>query len=320
VTFTLLGPEMELRREPENDPAWQDSVVLCWWDLERGIGGYHRIGHRPYAADGPRADLSSAIFTGDRVLKRNETVPLTDQDRLDSGGWGWGAGACTFEFGDAATWTFAHPEVSGQLRIADFHQPVDVYPKSGQLSERITSGHLEAGGRITGGLSFDGIDYAIDGLAFRDHGWGKRHWDEILAHRWVVGTFDPDAVTLAVSVLGSSGQLANFGCVIRGGDVQLARQVDITARILEDGLTHDGGRATIVLDGGETITIDAEPLQKGAIFWMADQFALNDCLCKLSWGDRIGVGNFEVSNNPLGGSARPVAAINGVIDDGLHAV
>jgi hypothetical protein len=37
-----LGPEHEGRQEPEQHEMWQDSVVLCWWDLERSIGGYHR--------------------------------------------------------------------------------------------------------------------------------------------------------------------------------------------------------------------------------------------------------------------------------------
>jgi hypothetical protein len=320
VSITKLGPEREARQEPEHDPAWQDSVVMCWWDLASGIGGYHRIGHQPRHPDGPRAHLSTAIFTADRVFKRNVSVPLTDADRLPGGGWAWNGGECAYTFGDHAQWMFAHAELSGELHVRDFHQPVDIYPKGGQVSERITSGHLEAGGRIEGTLRFDGRDYTIDGLAFRDHGWGKRHWNEVLAHRWVVATFEDGAVALAISILASAGQIAGFGAVIDGENYLSAREVDIETTLLPDGLTHRGGRARMVLESGETVELTAEPLQKGVIFWMADQFAITDTLCRYQWGERVGIGTFELSNNPLAGSARPLVAINGVLDDGLHVV
>jgi hypothetical protein len=318
--IVTLGPESEVRQAPEQDEMWQDSVVLCWWDLESSVGGYHRIGHQPLHRDGPRAHLSSAFFTADRVLKRNESVPLRDEDRLPSGGFGWGGGACTFELTDHPVWTFRHDDASGELHLSDFHSPVDIYPKSGQLAERITSGHLEAGAGVAGQLTIGGERHQVDGLAFRDHGWGTRHWNEVLAHRWVAATFGSEATVLAISVLSSDGHIADFGCVIRGDDRIPVSDVDIVTYLERDGLTHRGGHVRMVLPDGEIVEMDAEVLQKAAVFWMADQFAINETMCRITWGDRVGICNFEVSNNPAAGRSRPVAAINGVVEDGLHAI
>lgn len=316
--IATLGPEFEGVQAPEDHERWQDSVVLCWWDLERDVGGYHRIGHQPGHPEGPEAQVSSAFFTGDLVLKRNELLPLRKEDRPASGGFGGGDGRIGFAYTDHAVWTFDEPEVSGQLSIADFHPPVDIYPKRDSFAERITSGHLEASGRITGDLTLDGRGYRVDGLAFRDHGWGVRYWEEILAHRWVCATFGPEATVLAVSVVSADGRINDFGCVIRDDEIAYAGDLDVVTFFERDGLTHRGGTVRMVLDDGEVIELEAEVLQKGAVSWMAGRSAINDTMCRVRWGDRVGICDFEVSNNAAAGSTLPVVALNGFVEDGLH--
>jgi hypothetical protein len=85
-----------------------------------------------------------------------------------------------------------------------------------------------------------------------------------------------------------------------------------------DGLTHRGGTVRMVLATGEVVELRAEPLQKGIISFMAGRSAINDTICRFSWGDRVGVGDFEISNNAAAGLSEPVFAINGVLADGLH--
>lgn len=87
-----------------------------------------------------------------------------------------------------------------------------------------------------------GTDCEIQGLAFRDHGWGKRFWEDFVAHRWVAGTLGPDLTVLAVSVLGTDDSIAEFGCVIRDGELTYADTVDIVTNLESDELTHRGSR------------------------------------------------------------------------------
>ena len=206
-----------------------------------------------------------------------------DDDRLPNG-FGSGDGTVAYEFGDHATWTFQQEELSGELHISDFHPAVDIYPKGGQLAERVTAGHLEAAGAVTGRLTFAGSPYDIDGLAIRDRGWGVRIWEEILAHRWVAASFGAEATVYAVSLLGTSGQIAHFGCVILGDTLTYATDVDIITYLERDGVTHRGGHVRMELADGEIVDLEAEPLQKGAVSWMAGKAAINDTVCRISWG------------------------------------
>lgn len=322
-----LGVDDERHHAPEDHEMWQDSVVLCWWDLERGVGGYHRIGHHPFHAGGPQAQLTTNFFTPELVYKRCGWVPLRPEDVTETG-FGCGDDGCRFDFTDHAVWTFHDDEVRGELHVSDFHPPVDIYPKTGQLAERITAGHLEVGGSVTGRLTLHGTDYEIQGLAFRDHGWGKRFWEDFVAHRWVAGTFGPELTVLAVSVLATDDNIAEFGCVIRDGVLTYADTVDITTYLESDGLTHRGGRLRMELPGEHPLEIAIDPLQKGAVSWMVDLMAVTDTMCTLtiggsgqsdsSDGRRVGICNFEVSNNAGRGRFRPRFAVNGVTEDGLH--
>jgi hypothetical protein len=312
-----LGPEHEVRHEPEIHEQWQESVVLCWWDSNNRIGGYHRIGHQPYRSSGPLAHLSNNVFTPEWVYKRCEILPLRSEDQFRTG-FGCGDGTCKFDFTDHAIWTFQQKEIRGELHVEDFHVPVDIYPKRGQLAEQITAGHLEVGGRITGLLDIDGRPMEVDGLCFRDHGWGKRHWDAFVAHRWIAGTFGPDLTLLALSVVGTDDHEISFGCVIRDTELVRADTVDILTYMEQDGLTHRGGRVHMKLNNGEVLDIDCVPLQKGVVSWFADCMSTVDTMCRMTYKDRVGICDFEISTNPGRGRHRALAGKNAFTVDGVH--
>lgn len=308
----------EIRQPAEPHEMWQDSAVLAWADLARGVGGYHRIGVQPGHPDGPAAHLSHGFFAADRIYKRNVTLPLSAED-LASPDWPAGGGTCRYSYSDhGGVWTFDEEDVSGELRLHDFHPAVDIYPKSGQVGQRIASGHLEAGCRVTGQVRIGDTEFHVDGMGIRDRGWGLRFWEEILVHRSAVATFGPHETVYAVSILGSHGTVHDFGALVRGAELVPATEVDVVTFLERDGLTHRGGTVRMVLATGEVIELRAEPLQKGIISFMAGRSAINDTICRFAWGDRIGVGDFEISNNAAAGASEPVFAINGVLADGLH--
>ena len=313
------GAEDEGSHPIGDQEFWQESVVLVWWDLNSSVGGIHRIGHEPNTANGPQISLWNHFFAPSLVYKKDVTLPLRAEDRLGNGFVGGGDG-CKFQFTDHAIWTFDEEEISGELHIHDAHTPVDIYPKSGgSLSDEFAPNHLEAGGTCTGWLKVKDQEYEINGLAFRDHGWGLRRWDAITSHRWVAGTFGSDLTILAVSFHAADDQLSKFGCVVRGDTLTYTNDLDILTYLECDGLSHRGGRVRMKLSTGEVLDMECEPLQKGIASWLHGICCV-DTMCKITLGDRVGICNFETTNNALRGQHQPRIAVNAVLQDGLHSL
>lgn len=314
-TAPEVGPEDEGHHPTGDDEVWQESVVLVWWDVAAEVGGMHRIGYEPNWRDGGQVSLWNNIFSADAVFKRSATIPLTDVNPTGTT-FTSGDGTCQFEYTDHAIWTISEEEVQAELHVTDAHTPVDIYPKQSTLGQDFAPNHMEVGGTVRGTCTIDGRRYDVDGLAFRDHGWGTRQWDTLLSHRWVAGALAPDFSFFAVSFHTTDDEIVGFGCVIREG-VLIYAQVDIVAYLEVDGLTHRGGRVTMSLTTGETLVLECDALQKGAVSWIHG-IACVDTMCRVTLGDRVGMCDFEMTNNALRGSHQPRMAIGGYVENGLH--
>lgn len=312
------GPADEGPHQVGDHEAWQESVVLVWWDFDQGLGGMHRIGHEPNAIDGPSISLWNHICSRDWVFKRSARLPLRDEDRKING-FGGGDKGCSFEYTDHAVWKFNEDEIQGELHIEDSHVPVDIYPKKGGLGEDFAPNHMEVGGTVSGQLTVQGKICNINGLAFRDHGWGLRIWSALTSHRWVAGSFGKDMMFLATAFHSSDEQLAGFGCVVRDNKLTYTRDIDILTYLEQDGLTHRGGMVTMTLSTGEVLVMDCIPLQQGVVSWIHG-IACVDTLCEVKLNGMTGICDFEITNNALRGSHQPVVAVNGILDNGFHMV
>lgn len=309
------GPEEEGLHPASDDEFWQESVVFCWWDRNHGVGGFHRIGHEPNWRDGPIISLWNHVFTPHHIYKDASTLPLRDADKLPNGLGG--GDTCRFEYTDHAIWTIDAPDVKAELHAADCHTPVDIFPKNSDLTRDFAPEHMEVAGTVSGCLQIKGRSYDIDGLAFRDHGWGRRVWSALTSHRWVAMSFGHDMMALAQTFHTSGNELMRFGCVIRNNELTLAEDVDVITYMEPDALTHRGGRVRFRLTTGEVLTFDCETLQKGAVSWIHG-ISCFDSVCKVTCGELEGICAFEATNNPLRGAYRPYLALNGFEKNGLH--
>ena len=297
---------------------WQESVTLIWWDLDNYVGGFHRIGHEPNYRHGPRVYLTNSLFTKEHVYRRSEFVPLQPQDRLPNGFAG-GGDHCRFEFIDGkAHWTLHDVDVAMDLVATDYHTPIDIWPKSGELGKEVAPEHMEVASGVSGTLLIAGRDYAIKGVAFRDHGWGIRHWDKIMVYRWVVGVFDASLSVFAMTFLSPDGTLSKFGLVLRDGKLYGAKDVDIVTYIEPDGFTHRGGRVRVTLASGEVMDMECAILQKGTVNSHHGNTWL-DTFCRMTWGDKVGVCDFEIANRPFQGTTLPVRLDKAIMENGLFA-
>ena len=311
------GHRDEIAHESSDNEFWQESVVAFWWDTDNKIGGYHRIGHEPNYRDGPSISLWNNIFTQEFIYKDACTLSLRIEDRLSNG---FGAGdTCRFEFTDHAIWTVNAPEVRADIHIHDLHTPVDVYPKKGAVGDDFSPNHMEVAGKVSGTLDVKGKHYQIKGLAFRDHGWGKRDWSVIVSHRWIAATFENGTMVLMHTFHAQNNEFVQFGCLIRDNKLTYAKDLDILTFVEADGLTHRGGCATMTLVTGEVMNFDFAPLQKGVVSWMHG-ISCVDTFCKVTCGHLTGLADFETTNNAMRGGYRPYFAINAIEKNGLHKI
>ncbi|MFN9525612.1 MAG: hypothetical protein ACK561_16435 [Pseudomonadaceae bacterium] len=309
------GPEQEGPQKPGNDPFWQDSVVLVWWDLENQVGGMHRIGHEVNVAGGPQVALWNYLFSPHHIFKREDRLPLRANDR-DGRTFNSGDDTCVFEYTDHPVWRINDRDVSAELHVTDHHAPVDIYPKKGAMADDVAPNHMEVAGRVSGELTLMGKHYTINGLAFRDHGWGNRKWDVFVGHRWMAGVLKDGTMLFAQTFHSSDDQLVRFGCVIKDNTLTYAKHVDILMYLEPDGVTHRGGRVEMTLSTGEVIQLECTPLQKGIVSWLHG-IACVDTLCRIEHDGVEGICDFETTNNALRGSQRPGLAVNGVLDNGM---
>lgn len=314
-TVIEYGPAQEGPQVPGSDPFWQDSVVLVWWDLENKVGGMHRIGHEMNVAGGPQVTLWNYVFSPEHIFKRDDRIPLRAGDR-DGRRFNSGDDTCIFEYTDHPVWIINDTDVSAELHIEDYHAPVDIYPKKGAMADDVAPNHMEVAGRVSGELTIKGKHYHVNGLSFRDHGWGTRKWDVFVGHRWMAATLSDGTMLFAQTFHSSDDQLVRFGCIIKDNVITYCKNVDILVYLEADGLTHRGGRVVMTLSTDEVIQVECVPLQKGIVSWIHG-IACVDTICRLEHNGIEGICDFEVTNNSLRGTHRPTLALNAIVDNGM---
>ncbi|HKT71690.1 MAG TPA: hypothetical protein VJQ47_02270 [Steroidobacteraceae bacterium] len=297
------GAASHVRQTPGPQKNWQDSVVLIWWDLERQVGGWHRIGHEVNAGEGGMIALWNTVYSPDGIYKRTTYEPLRKSDLLARG---FGAGdTCRCEYVNGEhVWTIEDGDLRARIVHRDTGPNVDCYPKSATMADFAT-GHLDIPGRVTGVLAVAGREYPINGLSVRDHGWGPRDWGSVLTHRWVAGTAGAEFSFIALSWYAPDEAMASFGWVVRNGEITYAEKLDILTYVEVDGASNRGGQVRFELTTGEILEIECTPLTK-PVASVHQVMCCIDVLCRFTCNDSIvGICDFESSSNPQQGSRRP---------------
>jgi hypothetical protein len=297
------------------DPFWQESVVIVWFDLKSGIGGFHRIGHEAHANNGAGVATSWIFVTtveGTR-FRRHDNRPLQPTDRrhdLFSA-----SGHHEMQFDGRANWTVNDEQCRLRLVAEDFTPRFDLFRHGGSVTEDFAPGHLEAAGTVKGEVTLGGRHYPVDGLCYRDHSWGKRDWKTLLTHRWIAGTCGPQLTFNAAAWHGIDGSLRKFGIVVRNGEVAYATDVDIVVYQECDGMTHRGGRMTLTLADGEKIVVEPRVLDGGLT--LHNNVACIDELCTFEYRGMQGFCDFEISTNPRAGSGPVSGLVNATMAEGI---
>lgn len=315
LTVVKHDETSELPQAPTADEWWQDSAFLAWHAREAGIGGIFRIGYEPNHAGGLAA-LWFGLVTRDGTRYRRNTVHPLDAPARRADGFHVLDDSYSISYEGRVRYRVDDEDCRLELEVEDFYPRTDFFPPdAGALVDDCASNHFETSGRITGEVVLDGVRYEVDGLCHRDRSWGVRHFDKVLNHRWVPGTFGPDLSFGSVAWHAVDGTVRQFGYVVRDGEVAHALDVDTVVYMEPDGTTYRGGVVTWTLPGEERLEIACTPLD--AVLTEHHGVACVDAFCEVEHDGRIGFCDLEVSTNPRGGSGPITAALRATAVDGL---
>ncbi len=306
----VYDPAVELAHPPEDDRAWQESIVALWLDPSAGVGGYLRIGQHP--VDGVAGTVVGIVTDeGLRFRRHTRDIRLQPADRSPSR---FGAGAFSYELaGTHGHFEVDDPDCEVVVDFHDFYPPTDWDP-SRELTD-IAAGHHEASGRVTGTVRVGERVFEIDGLGHRDHSWGVRHWDLVVCHRWCGGTCGPELSWSAVIVVLPDGSLMKNGFVVRHGEVTVVEDVDILTCIEPDGWSVRSGHCRMTLPDGEVLHVECEPVD--GIVLGHGSYLGTEAMSRVRCGELEGIADLNMSNNPRRGTAEPASAIAAVASEGI---
>jgi hypothetical protein len=186
-THTQYDESDEALHPANDNPLWQESVLLHWYDQRQGIGGWHRVGHEPNNRGGQAAIWSYVFDRSGWQYRRCGEVPLTAADRFRDG---FGAGeTLQFRYHDgAAHWHVKEDSLSAHLECRNLFPILDPFPHSDELAKKRFANHFEVAGRVTGEVTYQGRTTKVEGFGYRDHSWGtarlaERHAQPSLVYR-----------------------------------------------------------------------------------------------------------------------------------------
>jgi hypothetical protein len=307
---------------PNDDPTWQESHLLVWYDLKAGIGGFHRLGHEPNTG---RASSLIGIVTrhGVRYRSMQDDVQLAQAHR--NGG--------VHAAGDHHR-VLTDPDLRLEVDEADLqlslvitdHHPLFKWfsatdPEGGGRSDesgsdrKLATDHYEVGGRVEGSIVLDGQKHKIDGWIIRDHSWGPRDWHLILAHRWVFANFGPELVIPYIDLVLDGGRRLRRGMVIRHGVAEPIVDGDIVLLMESDAFSYRGASVRVTAADGFACEFTARAVD--SIATESHGMVFSEALCTAEYQGVEGFVLVEASNNARAGTAPVQLALRAATIDGL---
>ncbi|HLF41677.1 MAG TPA: propanediol utilization protein [Acidimicrobiia bacterium] len=310
----------EFTHKPGEEDDWQESIFLCWYDEAAGIGGLHRLGQEPNLG---LANVWCGLVTdaGTRFRREDGAVPFGDRGDDGIGGGpgqlmravpGGGSGG-----GPAVRMEVREPGCALDLDFTDFHPMLNLWTVggAGSLEAEFAPHHYEASGRVTGTVRLDGRTYEIDGLGHRDHSWGVRRWETVLAHRWCGGTFGPSRSFSSVAWHATDGSFVTAGWIIDDGEPVRAESLDVVIHQEPDGLSHRGGDLSFALPDGREVRVAATTVD-GVVFGHRGYRGV-DAICRAESDGRRGFCDLEASTRVVSDGRTPVLALRATLDAGV---
>jgi hypothetical protein len=274
-----LRPEDDYTHPLGPEPNFNESMYFNFFDPERGVGGFLRLGNR---ANEGQAEMTVTLYLADgRVLFMFKRPSIANNDAFDAGG-------CRFEVIEPAerlrtvyegsVVELKDPRAMSDPRRAFADSPrkkvvVDLvheaagpmYGSAGSKDEedrpaeqQFARAHYEQHMAVHGTLRIGDEIQQISGYGLRDHSWGPRFWQAIESYEWLTMNFGPDFHAMVSIVRRDADNQRRGGVIVRGGELTLLRDARIEAEFEDNGLYHRAVQADLVTVDGEELAIHGE--------------------------------------------------------------
>ncbi len=272
-----IVPEDDFTHPLGSEPNWNESMYFNFFDREKSIGGFVRLGNR---ANEGQAEMTVTLYLPDgRVLFMFKRPEIESNDAFDAGG-------CRFEVLEPAqtlrtVYQGSVLELAEPRKMADPKRAFALCPKkrvhldllheaAGPLygkndsseeddkppEKQFGKAHYEQHMHVKGTLEIDDTTYAVDGFGLRDHSWGPRYWQAIQQYEWLTMNFGPDFHAMVSIIRWDAERERRWGVVVRGDEIDLITEVEIQADYEENTLYHRAVRAKVKTAKGEELEIE----------------------------------------------------------------
>ncbi|MFQ5513866.1 MAG: hypothetical protein ACE5FG_05460 [Myxococcota bacterium] len=312
-----LVPEDDYTHPLGPEPNFNESMYFNFFDAERSIGGFLRLGNR---ANEGRAEMTVAIYLPDgRVLFAFDRLAIEDNERFDAGGLRFEVQEPTQRL--RSEYRGSVIELSDPRRMADpgrafkesprreieldlAHEAVgplyghsESRPEADRPAEQqFARAHYEQHMSVSGHLDIGDERHTIRGYGLRDHSWGPRSWQAIDGYEWLTLSFGRDLGAM-VSVIRREGREERRGGVlVRGDRLDPLQGVAIDVEYEENGLYHRSLKVCFETPDGEPFEVRGEvqgflPLRNRRA---GRTTHIGEGLTRWQLGERVGYGLSEL--------------------------
>lgn len=298
-------PSWDRPHRPSAESNWQESDCYWFFDIDRRIGGFHRIGQKPNLGSG---QVTAFVFAegGERYVLNDSYSnhrAISEADRWETGHRV--DGHVAEALGDQKMrFSWDEPDCSAKLEFYEsFHTPRN-WSKTGhsdKFMDNINSdGHLECAGKLRGTIRIGEQIYEIDALAHRDRSWGFRDNGRVSMHRYRMfsGTVGPELSFASFLLDLKNGPKMVAGFVSRHGVDMDVRDLRVVTAFDADGLSPMGATAILTLEDGEKVKIDCDGVQ-GFMTPVPEAGAVSsDTISTFTYQGKTGFLDLELSTNP----------------------
>ena len=274
-----LVPEDDYTHPLGPEPNFNESAYFNFFDPERHIGGFVRLGNR---ANEGRAEKTVTLYLPDgRVLFSFGREPISNNEAFDAGGLRFEvltpAQKLRTSF-EGRVLELREPRRMAEPREAFRDSPrlavsLDlvhdaVGPMAGSSGSRqeqelpaeqqFARAHYEQHMAVEGELQIEGERFPIQGFGLRDHSWGPRHWQAIHGYEWLTLNFGADFGAALSFIRRAPGEERVGGMIVRGDEIEGITGGSLKAEYAADGLEHRCVEARVETTSGQTLEFQGD--------------------------------------------------------------
>jgi hypothetical protein len=279
LTVGNLRPEDDFMHPVSADPSHNESMFFNFFDTERGLGGFVRIGNRPNEG---QAEMTLCLFLPDgSVLIQWGKPSIESNERFDAAGMRMQviepgrrlrvtySGRAVrirdpFEMLDPGKALRGNPacDVQLQLDVSGIGPMIgDREGRPGSVIFLAGVGHYQQPIRSVGELVAGSDRWQIDGNGVRDHSWGPRIWHSIYRDRSLWLSFGPELSIIACKTwLSATGSADEMGCIIENSRVTPLRSIAMRTHFRPGSYYHDEVTLEVVDVAGRAMRFDGRVL------------------------------------------------------------